>query len=117
MTNLEFYKNKLCYNHAMCSNAFKCKYESDCSEWLCDCGKCEFYGNMNAIIDALLSEHKEKIKLKHWEYDLLSTLNESTVFERNNRNMQMKNMGHFQGVKDTSLTIGEILRRREFIDD
>lgn len=68
----------------------------------------------------LLEEHKELIKLKEWEKDLLKSFGDTArtyEFEYFLPLMGMKNMGHFQGVTDTSLTIGEILRRRGFIDD
>lgn len=69
----------------------------------------------------LLQEHKEPIKLKRWEKDLIEAYQERLgvdhAFYSNYILEELKERGHFKGVMDTSLTIGEILRRREFIDD
>lgn len=69
------------------------------------------------IIDWLLEEHKEPIKLKQWEKDLLSFYSTYEPFERCALAEVMKEKGYFKSIKDTSMTIGEILRRHESIDD
>ena len=119
MTNLEFYKDKILENInnrynldcAVCfvMNAFNTR--DDCVNIECD---------SEEVINWMLEEHKEPIKLKEWEKDLLKSFGDTArtyEFEYFIPLMGMKNMGHFQGVTDTSLTIGEILRRRGFIDD
>lgn len=74
------------------------------------------------IIDWLLEEHKEPIKLKQWEKDLLKSfadvdegwngrvLNECYII----RNMRHK--GYFKGIKDTSMTLREILKNCEVVE-
>ena len=71
--------------------------------------------------DWLLSEHKEPIKLKKWEYDLL------TIFENHTDSVKltldnaiiispMLRAGYFKGVHNTSMTIQEILDNCEVIE-
>lgn len=73
------------------------------------------------FVDWLSEEYKKPIKLKQWEKDLIEAYQERLgvdhAFYSNYILEELKERGHFQGVTDTSLTIGEILRRREFIDD
>ena len=68
----------------------------------------------------LLEEHKEPIKLKQWEYDVLNILtdgghagnwkfNDSICYS-------LKNKGYFKGVKDTSMSIQYILNTCEVIE-
>lgn len=73
------------------------------------------------MIDFLLAEHKEPIKLKQWEYDLIEicykcnayletdTLKSYIFFE------SLKEKGYFKGITDTSMTIKEILENCEVI--
>ena len=70
-------------------------------------------------IEWLLEEHKEPIKLKQWEKDLLeeiSYIDES--FEESFFLTGMRKRGHFKGITDTnmSMTIKEILDNCE-VDD
>lgn len=69
--------------------------------------------------DWLLEEHKEPIKLKQWEYDLIRANDrphECNVFESFNTYRNMKAIGYFEGITDTSMTLKEILENCEVID-
>ena len=69
-------------------------------------------------IEWLLEEHKEPIKLKKWEYDLLKCYQETKddgEFVDHYILKEMQYKGHFQGV-DYNLTIEEILENCEVIE-
>ena len=121
MTNLEFYKDEIYEIQKDLFDKGLCISDSIgvaiCNVYEKQIGLSAF---MPVVLDWLLEEHKEPIKLKEWEKDLLKSFGDTArtyEFEYFLPLMGMKNMGHFQGVTDTSLTIGEILRRRGFIDD
>lgn len=70
------------------------------------------------FIDWLLEEHKEPIKLKKWEYDLLKCYQETKddgEFVDHYILKEMQYKGHFQGV-DYNLTIEEILENCEVVE-
>ena len=123
MTNLEYYKDEIvkmirkghtlgcCVCHVM----NKIDENSPCEGYKCTEEK---------FCDWLLEEHKEPIKLMSWEKDLLDTL----VYGDNNyRQSRLYNVvclegmkrryGHFKGVTDISMTLGEILDNCEVVDD
>lgn len=64
----------------------------------------------------LLEEHKEPIKLKRWEYDLMWGLEEGSKFHDWGSLCYMKRKGHFSGIKDTSMTLEEILNNCEVVE-
>lgn len=66
----------------------------------------------------LLEEHKEPIKLKKWEYDLIRTndCSHENLFYTFATYRNMKRVGHFSGIKDTSMTLEEILNNCEVIE-
>lgn len=67
--------------------------------------------------DWLLEEHKEPIKLKQWEYDLLmSYINKGYYFKNFSELKEMKNKGYFKGITDTSMKILYILKNCEVIE-
>ena len=69
--------------------------------------------------DWLLEEHKEPIKLKKWEYDLIRTNDrphECNAFESFNTYRNMKAMGYFEGITDTYMTLKEILDNCEVVE-
>lgn len=69
-------------------------------------------------IDWLLEEHKEAIKLKQWEYDLINTNNMSheRAFDSFATYENMRKIGHFQGVTNTSMSLHDILNNCEIIE-
>lgn len=74
------------------------------------------------VVDWLLEEYKEPIKLKQWEYDLIEicykcnsyletdTLKSYFFFE------SLKEKGYFKGITDTSMKIEDILENCEVIE-
>lgn len=76
-------------------------------------------GDINAeeAIDWFLAEHKELIKLKQWERDLMRLYPYSQTFNDCSALRGMKNRGYFKGVEDESMTVIEILESCEVVDD
>ena len=115
MTNLEYYKDEIK------EEFLKHHYLGDVVYRVASNNGYKFYRNSEDdinLIDWLLEEHKEPIKLKQWEYDLLKCYQKAEddsefmdyyIF----REMQYK--GHFQGV-DYNLTIEEILENCEVVE-
>lgn len=131
MTNLEFYKkyidrkiewhiqhhSNLSMNSNQCTalkfvlRDIKTPYRA-CSKRACR--TC-----LQDSLDWLLEEHKEPIKLKQWEYDLLSVQRlpkEANRFEVFKTYMDMKAKGHFEGVTDISMTVQDILDNCEVVE-
>lgn len=120
MTNLEFYKDEI---YEMQRDLFENK--DICVAYGVGAAICKVYTKytglnafMPMVLDWLLAEHKEPIKLTKFEYDLLKCYQKAEddskfmdyyIF----REMQYK--GHFQDV-DYNLTIEEILNNCEVID-
>ena len=118
MTNLEFYKDEInCFikekSFGSVSCAIKYGFEEFAIKYI------ENYKNRPCeFVDWLLSEHKEPIKLKKWEYDLLKCYQETKDNEEFGDHYTLKEMqykGHFQDV-DYNLTIEEILDNCEVVD-
>ena len=125
MTNLEYLKknfNKfnLYDEDLFCELAFTCKTGKRCDGFKYErcsegCGGCQFRNIRNAI-DYLLQEHKEPIKLKQWEYDLLTLLNKESIFHTVYNLCKLREKGHYKGVTDTSMKIQDILKNCEVIE-
>lgn len=107
MTNLEFYKDKILKNInnsyslscAICCvmNNFDIGIENGCSGVMCKTAK---------AVEWMLAEHKETIKLKQWEKDLVACMVDGfNAFESYYSLMQMKRIGHFKGIKNISMTL------------
>lgn len=123
MTNLEWLKKNLSEeeksNVQMCVVFNEKIYKNTCNGK--DCYDCPL-NKVGDLIDFLLAEHKEPIKLKQWEYDLIEicykcnsyletdTLKSYIFFE------SLKEKGYFKGITDTSMTIKEILKNCEVIE-
>ena len=119
MTNLEFYKDEInCFikekSFGSVSCAIKYGFEEFAIKYI------ENYKNRPCeFVDWLLSEHKEPIKLKKWEYDLIRSNDrphECNCFESFNTYRNMRKLGHFKGITDTSMTLKEILDNCEVVD-
>lgn len=117
MKNYEFYKDKLCTEDIICASAFICRHGKNCED--IECSNCAFNENLDLSFHVLLAEHKEPVKLKRWEYDLIRTndMSHSRAFGSFNTYLSMKKCGYFSGVKDTSMALKEILENYEVIDD
>lgn len=122
MTNLEANKDILLIKNTLCVNAHICRYGQTC--YGKSCADCEFYGDSaEECVKAMLAEHKEPIKLKQWEKDLIYVLykgySETETKSFNDlwylRNMKFKE--HFKGITDTSMTLKEILENCEVIEN
>ena len=71
------------------------------------------------VVDWLLEEHKEPIKLKQWEYDTLKYHGKLSKFNHIHFLVAMKNKGYFKdmnSVEKCSMTIKEILDNCEVIE-
>lgn len=70
----------------------------------------------------LLEEHKEPIKLKQWEYDLIETCYkcssylETDTLKSYNFFESLKEKGHLRGIDDLKIRIEEILNNCEVIE-
>ena len=117
MTNLEFYKDEIMRCCSICRVARICKYGDDCHGLTCD--NCEFSNDSEKCMEIVLAEHKEPIKLKKWEYDLIRTndMSHDREFRSFNAYRNMKVIGYFKGITDTSMTLKEILDNCEVVDD
>ena len=125
MTNLEYLKKnfnkfKLYDEDLFCELAFICKTGERCEGFKYErcsegCGGCQFRNIRNAI-DYLLQEHKEPIKLKQWEYDLMWGLEEGSKFHDWGSLCYMKRKGYFKGITDTSMKIYDILKNCEVVE-
>lgn len=69
------------------------------------------------VVDWLLEEYKEPIKLTKFEYDLLmSYINKGYSFKNYSELKEMKNKGYFEGVTDISIPFREILDNCEVVE-
>lgn len=120
MTNLEFYKDEI---YEMQRDLFENK--DICVAYGVGAAICKVYTKytglnafMPMVLDWLLAEHKEPIKLTKFEYDLLKCYQETKddgEFEDHYILKEMQYKGYFQDV-DYNLTIEEILENCEVID-
>ena len=125
MKNLERYKDEFVYMLNKNKITLCCFFEilnnyDDCDTCPYGFESCEKGGwcNYRKFIDWLLEEHKEPIKLKRWEYDLLKCYQETKDNEEFGDHYTLKEMqykGHFQDV-DYNLTIEEILDNCEVVE-
>ena len=108
-TNFEHY----IYRIAICVGN-NCDDYFGCGDECCNCP----FGDTEKIKAWLLEPYKEesKIELTQFEHDLLTTI-EDQRFNFNQRNMKMKELGYFKGVKDTKMRIKEILERSVIVDE
>lgn len=119
MTNLEWLKNKaeefnVSNFSRICVSVYKLKNKGKgCDGISCNCCECN---DIEKCIDYILAEHKEPIKLKQWEYDLMCGLGRSK-FCNWYYLCYMKEKGYFKGITDTSMKIEDILKNCEVIDD
>ena len=115
MTNLEFYKDEIK------EEFLKHHYLGDVVYRVASNNGYKFYRNSEDdinLIDWLLEEHKEPIKLKRFEYDLIRTNDSShnTSFRTFNTYINMKSIGYFDGITNTSMTLKEILENCEVVE-
>lgn len=116
MTNLEYYKDEIKekikkgenFGCAIClaknKNCLQCEAD-DGNDILCN------------IVDWLLEEHKEPIKLKQWEFDLLNELRKDWNYAERKVFWELHKKGYFKGVFDIGMSPKEILENCEVIDE
>lgn len=115
MTNLEYYKDEIK------EEFLKHHYLGDVVYRVASNNGYKFYRNSEDdinLIDWLLEEHKEPIKLKKWEYDLLKVyqkFKDDGEFSDHFILIEMQYKGYFQDV-DYNLTIEEILNNCEVVE-
>lgn len=126
MTNLEWVKNNakdynLNERNHICQFAHISKYKSHCGIKYKCCGECELNNNLKKVIDYLLEEHKEPIKLKKWEYDLIKAFYysgyENWMFKELFATSKMKQFGYFKNVKDENIKIDDLFKNCEVEDE
>lgn len=120
MTNLEYYKSEI---YEIQKDLFENK--DICVAYGMGAAICKVYKKytglnafMPMVLDWLLAEHKEPIKLTKFEYDLLKVyqkFKDDGEFSDHYILIEMQYKGHFQDV-DYNLTIEEILENCEVID-
>ena len=128
MTNLEYYKDELKQYIYDCSigkiHGYKSVYKYD----EVGGGITEFIkahpeiweGDINSeeVVDWFLEEHKKPIRLTKLEKDILENLFYSCLeFCDYPHLLNLRKIGHFKGIEDTSMTLTEILKNCEVIDD
>lgn len=119
MTNLEFYKDEI---YEIQKDLFDKGLCISDSIGVAICNVCKKQTGLSAfmpmVLDWLLEEHKEPIKLKKWEYDLLKVyqkFKDDGEFSDHFILIEMQYKGHFQDV-DYNLTIEEILDNCEVVE-
>lgn len=127
MKNVEFYKEEM---EQMFEESIgtACMYIKELDEYS-DCPDCPLHKDDDCnrcdsrkVVEWLLEEHKKSIKLKQWEYDFLDYLSflgcgEKHFEHYNDTKYFFYTKGHFKGVKDTSMTLQEILDNSEIVHD
>lgn len=121
MNNLEWLKKNLSEEEKESEELCHAIYEklNGVNCYTTPCNNC-YFNKCENILDFLLEEHKEPIKLKQWEYDLIRTNDrphECNVFESFNTYRNMKAIGYFKGITNTSMTLKEILENCEIVSD
>lgn len=114
MTNLEYYKDEIK------EEFLKHHYLGDVVYRVASNNGYKFYRNSEDdinLIDWLLEEHKEPIKLQQWEKDFLELADyKGYCFCAFGDYGAMKKRGYFKGVIDTDMTIEEILENCEVVE-
>lgn len=86
----------------------------------CYCSECRFDDSdvpcYAKRMKWLFQEHKEKIRLTRFEYDLLQNYEGIYRFKNMNALTRMKEKGYFKGI-DENETVGDILERCEVVKD
>ena len=120
MTNLEYYKDEIYKTQKDLFDKGLCMSDSIgvaiCNVYEKQIGLSAF---MPVVLDWLLEEYKEPIKLKQWEKDLISIYDENRSIDYRFSSFftldKLKEKGYFKGVTDTSIKIGDILKNCEVI--
>lgn len=92
----------------ICEVCYVTRYNKKCEG---NCFNCDFC-HIEDCIFYLLENHEDAIELFQWEYDSLYYFEKRDIsFEADEWAKAMKKQGYFEGVKDTSMKIYEILEK------
>ena len=128
MTNLEYYKDELkryiknnpkeeSFKSDVIGTAFTLFSEERIGIWSNDEWK-----ETKHFIDWLLEEHKEPIKLKQWEFELIGYIYRTSsvkkmFFVHYSELNYLRGVGYFKGITNEYMTLKEILENCEVIDE
>lgn len=118
MTNLERFirHDNVTTEGYLCAIAHTIKEGHCCNNCCVGCK----YKIKKIVLDILLSEYIEPIKLKQWEYDLIGytyrTSYKKMYFEYYAELNYLKGIGHFKGISDTGMELSEILENCEVVE-
>lgn len=117
MTNLEYYQDEIKHlikekSFSTVSCAIKYGFEKFSIIHI------DKYANTPCdFVDWLLSEHKEPIKLKQWEKDLLECyVNFNIIYLNSDFIKELQSKGYFKGITDPSMRLKYILDNCEIVD-
>ena len=121
-TELEhFMKSSGVTQRSICKIAFNIEENNSCVG--IDCDKCKFYNGIDKILETLLKEHKEPIRLTQLEYDLLEVYynnayksNYNQLLRSYNVICKLKEKGYFKNL-DLDMTIGEFKENVEVVEN
>lgn len=118
MTNLEFYKDEICEIQKDLFDKGLCMSDSIgvaiCNAYENQTGLSAF---MPVLLDWLLEEYKEPIKLKQWEKDLLNELSKDWNYAERKVFWELHKKGYFKGIKDVSMKVEDILNNHIVVSD
>lgn len=121
VTNLDWLKENLTQlekeNRSLCRGIYVKVNDRDCDDDI-ECVHCKF-NKLGDIIDYLLQERKEPIRLKQWEYDLIKVHTEPlhACFYNFGTLVKLHNKGYFKGIKDVSMKVEDILNNHIIVLD
>lgn len=122
MTNLEYYINEL-LSYAGNSPYIDRAMQKAISKFVYNHRfeiKCE---DTESFLNWLCKEHKEPIKLKQWEYDLIRNCEKADSYSENDSLSAywiiegMKKNGHFKGINDLRVRFKDILDNYIILSD
>lgn len=122
MTNLEFYKD---YIYEIQKDLFDKGLCISDSIGAAICNVCKKQTGLSAympmVLDWLLEEHKEPIKLKRWEFELIGYVYRASsvkkmFFVHYSELNYLRGVGYFKGITNEYMTLKEILDNCEVIE-
>lgn len=124
MTNLEYYKDEI---YEIQRDLFEKR--DICIAYGIGIAICDVYEKhkgvhafMPMVLDWLLEEHKEPIKLKQWEFELIGYIYRTSsvkkmFFVHYSELNYLRGVGYFKGITNEYMTLKEILDNCEVIEN
>lgn len=113
-TNLEYYKDEINKLIKECDSALISDKVSYAFKIFSDRNSKYYPGRSDKFVDWLLSDHNYKIKLTKFEFDLMMTQPCRGIrFKQLGTLMDMKLLGYYKDIKDTSMFIDQIIENCE----